>query len=152
MEKKLTLMLFGFLLLAYSSFGQHYQNMITLEERINMSEIIIEGEVIEKESYYNELDDKIYTINRIKIYKQFKGDYLADEINLVTLGGQYDDMILKVFHSFQVGKGTKGVFFLNENSEKHQLQTYEVIPQGLIRYLYIEGVDYLVANSAYEDI
>lgn len=157
MKKKLTLALFGFLLIAYASFGQHRQNMLTLDERINLSEVIIECEVIEKESYFDHSDNEIYTINRIKIYKQFKGNYLPDEISLITAGGQVGDTIERVFHSFQVSLGTKGVFFFKQSRINHPLndfpnQTQEVIStHGFIRYYSVDYSENLVAGSAYED-
>ena len=80
-----------------------------------MSEIIVEGEVIEKESYFDHSDNEIYTINRIKIYKQFKGNYVPNEISLVTAGGQVGDTIERVFHSFQVSTHTKGIFFFKQS-------------------------------------
>lgn len=155
MKKKLTLALFGFLLISYSSFGQHRQNMMTLDERVNLSEIIIEGEVIEKESYFDHSDNEIYTINRIKIYKQFKGNYVPDEISLVTAGGQVGDTIERVFHSFQVSLGTKGVFFFKQSRINHPLKqfptkTQEVVTQqGFIRYYQLDNEKHLVAGSAY---
>jgi hypothetical protein len=157
MKKKLALALFSLLLFAYSSFGQHRQNMMTLDERIDLSEIIIEGEVIEKESYFDHSDNEIYTINRIKIYKQFKGNYVPDEISLVTAGGQVGDTIERVFHSFQVSTHTKGVFFFKQSRINHPLKqfptkTQEVVAQqGFIRYYHLDNEKRLVAGSAYED-
>ena len=46
---------------------------ISLNQRIDNSSQIFEGEVISKLSYWNEDKSHIYTINVVNIYKVFKG-------------------------------------------------------------------------------
>ena len=43
------------------------------EEKANNSTLIIEGKVVDKVSFWNETQTMIYTSNKIKVYKFFKG-------------------------------------------------------------------------------
>lgn len=103
-------------LLSFNLFSQHHNhNFITLNDRIEEATLIIEGEVIDKESFFDADKREIYTVNTIKIYKQFKGNYEADKFYIVTLGGEFGDYVEYVTHSFQLDEHDNGIFFLKDN-------------------------------------
>lgn len=135
--KQITKSLFLVLLLlaTYSLIGQH-SKFPTLEERVNTSTFVIEGEVIEKETYYDSEKDQICTANKVKIYKQFKGEFSNDYFTIITKGGKYGDLIQYTTHSFQLGLNDFGIFFLTDNNYyTHDLGNYpQKIFQGHPHY------------------
>ena len=60
---------------------------VSLEERISASEMVVEGEVISKRSFWDARHENIYTSNIIKVYKVFKGTLQQQEIEIITEGG-----------------------------------------------------------------
>ena len=62
---------------------------VPVTEKIKSSILIVEGEVISKQSY-QEREGKadIYTVQDIKVYKYFKGNNVPQTIHVVTRGGQ----------------------------------------------------------------
>ncbi|GAA4804024.1 T9SS type A sorting domain-containing protein [Litoribaculum gwangyangense] len=86
----------------------------SLEEQIGNSSLVIEGKVINKESFWNENDGLIYTTNTIEVYKVFKGQ-LISKIDVITLGGTVGLKALIAFPSLKLNVDDIGVFAL-ENS------------------------------------
>ncbi|MCH8330734.1 MAG: IPT/TIG domain-containing protein, partial [Bacteroidetes bacterium] len=102
---------------------------ISMSKRISMSDIIIEGRVTAKESYWNSIHTEIFTRNRIEIYKVFKGTitgFIPNStvrqgpfyIDLITQGGIVGDEMYRVTPSLQLEMGQLGVYFLTESVVK----------------------------------
>lgn len=124
--KRITKPLFFILLFfsCYSSYSQHSE-FPSLEKRIDNSSMIVEGKVVEQETYYDSEKDLICTANKVKIYKQFKGEYSKDYFTIITKGGELGDLIQYTSHSFQLQNNDFGIFFLNKNLYyEHELSTY----------------------------
>lgn len=84
---------------------------VSLENRINKSSLIIDGEVIKKVSFKK--DNAIYTKNTIRVFRSFKGSINpTEEVELITLGGTVGDEALEVNPSLQVEIGSSGMLFL----------------------------------------
>ncbi len=60
---------------------------IPLEQRVANSDLIIEGKVVSKSSFWNTDQTMIYTSNRVEITKVFKGAAPSRFIDLLTVGG-----------------------------------------------------------------
>ncbi|MFT3794044.1 cadherin-like beta sandwich domain-containing protein [Flavobacterium sp.] len=60
---------------------------MTLQQRIQASPMIIEGEVLSQESFWSQGHQTIYTLNKVKVYKIFKGTATSDIIDVITEGG-----------------------------------------------------------------
>ena len=77
------------LLLFVSSFSLSAQSAlmyeVSLAKQVESSSIIIEGKVISTKSVWNSTKTLIYTINRVQVYKSFKGTS-QENIEIVTLG------------------------------------------------------------------
>ena len=131
--------LFVFLICSYHvAFSQ--LTPISLEQRIDNSSQIFEGEVISKRSYWDEHKTHIYTVNVVNVYKVFKGVATQKQIEIVTMGGIVGDMMEEVSHSLQLNVGDAGVFTaidntakLNTRSSLTRLKTYAGA-QGFIKY------------------
>ena len=99
------------LFINFFSYGQSLLYEVSIQEQIENAELIIEGEIIEKKSYRSSVDDKIYTINKVKVYKSFKGNS-TDYINIITKGGSIDFELEVVRPSLQLNTNDLGVFIL----------------------------------------
>lgn len=130
MEKYiLTLLMFCF----YSSFGQHGLLVeIPLDEQVELSEVIVKGEVVEKESMWDQGNKMIYTVHKIKIFTEFKGASEA-EIYLITKGGVVGDKALKVYPNLTLNIADRGVFIAKQNHVSLEIPSVNTLyePIGL---------------------
>ncbi|MFT7611286.1 MAG: hypothetical protein ACI9J3_000228 [Parvicellaceae bacterium] len=133
---------------------------ISLENKIDNSQIVIEGEVMESESYRT-ADNNIYTAHKVKIFKSFNENPVSDHLSIITRGGSFDGAKQTWTHMLTLSQGQTGVFFLNDAvNPPSNLRTvtdkyYQVYSgeQGYIRYS--EKATGLVASElfhSYEDI
>jgi hypothetical protein len=133
--KKIFTLLLSFGLLAFSTnlWAQCMTLDVSIENRINQSNLIIDGEVIQKESFKK--DNSIFTKNTIKIYRKFKGNTLTKgEITLITLGGTVGDEALEVDPSLQLEKGEAGMLFLKKWSKDNNYFLAAFDGMGFVSY------------------
>jgi hypothetical protein len=114
---------------------------VQLDQRVHMADAIIEGNVISKQSYWDQAHGLIYTVNTIEIFKSFKGVLTSGKIELLTQGGIVGNRMHKVDPSLQLNVGQTGIFFLETtgvaldmvSSGLPQYQPYASV-QGFVRY------------------
>tara|TARA_R110002049_G_scaffold70608_3_gene182352 strand:+ start:2937 stop:4808 length:1872 start_codon:yes stop_codon:yes gene_type:complete len=114
---------------------------VSLKKQIDNSSLVVEGEVVSKQSYWDTDKKNIYTSNTIKVYKVFKGEQIAN-IEVITIGGTVGSEALIVSPSLKLKKGDIGVFALYDNntqldkygkSSRKQFKPYGSL-QGFYRY------------------
>ena len=113
---------------------------IPLEEQVSNAQLIAEGEIIAKKSYWDVGRKNIYTVNTLEVSKLYKGAD-ATRISVVTTGGAVG-LKAQIDHpSLELYKEEKGTFILekfNLDLEGYQdnLPLYQVtgLSQGLFRY------------------
>ncbi|MDX2280106.1 MAG: hypothetical protein NW218_10985 [Saprospiraceae bacterium] len=81
----LTLAILSLIFLPNLLFGQLYE--VSLDEKIQMSSLIVEGKVIESKCYRAD-DETIYTAHKIKVSALLKGEYLDEYLTVTTWGGE----------------------------------------------------------------
>lgn len=113
---------------------------ISLEQRIDNANVILEGKVTAKTSYWNETHTQIYTSNIVSVYKVFKGSFTASEAEIITPGGIVGKDIEQVSHSLQLNVGDVGIFTvipntvnLPKSSNLIRFKAYSGL-QGFIKY------------------
>jgi len=79
------------------------------------ADIVVFGEVIQKESFWNSSGNLMFTSNLIRVYNTLKGEETI-VVEVITNGGQIDYSIQKWSHSIQLQQEAKGYFFLKEVS------------------------------------
>jgi hypothetical protein len=89
---------------------------IYLDQKINESECIIEGEVIQQQSFKSKAKNKIFTLNTIKVFSVLKGN-VAQQINIVTAGGSVGKQMEFASSLLSLKKGQVGMFFLNKEMD-----------------------------------
>ncbi|WP_152969750.1 hypothetical protein [Pedobacter sp. Hv1] len=129
-----------FLLLCYAcpSFGQLVP--ISLKERIENATIILEGKVISQAAYWDETQTHIYTANTVEVYKVFKGQLTAKQVEIITRGGIVGDRMERISNTLELKVGDAGVFTtipnkakINTTTQLTKLKAYAGI-QGFIAY------------------
>jgi hypothetical protein len=136
------LSLFAFSFLSYGQLKE-----VPLVERMTIAHTIIEGKVISQQSFWDDNHHNIYTANKIKIYKIFKGNTLMEELEIITVGGVVGMDKESVSPSLQFEIGQIGIFLLKDNnvavSNTLFRTTYQMMPaagpQGFVRYDLKEG-------------
>ncbi|NDK56868.1 T9SS type A sorting domain-containing protein [Pontibacter fetidus] len=136
-------LLFFSLFLTQTLFASDNVHMIpvSLQERVQAADMVVEGEVISKKSFWDASRARIYTSNIVKVYKVFKGTLQPEQLEVITEGGTVglDKHVYTSVLSLSVGQ--QGMFFL----QRQQLlattpgrTNYSSRPyaaeQGFIRY------------------
>ena len=140
--KKITLTYLLIMLLSFISSlnAQGLIKEVSLEKQIEKSRLLIEGEVLSKESFWDKDNKNIYTVNKIQVHKVFKGESLTT-IDIITLGGVVGLKAEIVTPSLSLNVNDIGVFMLNDNnnielkskSKKKQYKPYSS-SQGFYKY------------------
>ncbi|MEN3323385.1 T9SS type A sorting domain-containing protein [Mariniflexile soesokkakense] len=127
-----------------SSSNLHAQILLkeaSLKKQIENSSLVVEGEVISKQSFWDADNKNIYTSNTVKVYKVFKGD-LVETIEVITRGGTIGLSAEVVTPSLKLNTEDIGVFMLYDNnirlsalskSSKKQFKPYGSL-QGFYKY------------------
>ena len=104
------------LLICSLSFSQHeLLKELTLEDQVQGSEVIVEGQVIEKKSYWDKGRKNIYTLHTIAVSTSYKGD-ANPYLYVVSLGGVVGVKALIVKPSLNVSTNSAGVFLTKSTS------------------------------------
>jgi len=110
---------------------------VLLSQRVSQSALVIEGKVVNQQSFWNSEHDKIYTSNLIEVYKTFKNT-CAPYIEVITEGGIVGNDKHVFDPTLIVHINETGVFTLNQNTQPSQFgkQVYESYgsAQGFIKY------------------
>ncbi|HYV95188.1 MAG TPA: PKD domain-containing protein [Chitinophagales bacterium] len=114
---------------------------VSLLERVQQSQIIIEGKVISASSFWNDSQSMIYTASEIEVYKFFKGEFASERISVITEGGQVDNDMVVAEPGIRLYNGQAGIFFMHHSNYNVSRATgstvnYELYAanQGFIRY------------------
>jgi hypothetical protein len=114
---------------------------VSLQQRVENSPTIVEGEVVSRYSFWDEGRRNIYTSNLVKVYKVFQGSFNATELELITEGGRVEDEMDVVTPSLQLAEGEMGMFFcapskISDPAKRTGAQPFMAYSsvQGFIRY------------------
>ncbi|MFM2326295.1 MAG: hypothetical protein RIR31_497 [Bacteroidota bacterium] len=89
---------------------------VLLDEKIEQSTLIVEGKVVEKTAFWNPAHTMIFTSNKIRIYKVFKGELRPQYIEVMTQGGSVGLESVEVSDLLTLEKDEIGIFFCYPNS------------------------------------
>lgn len=92
--------------------GQCVLREISMNQQIDNSNLIVEGRIIAKESFWDVNYQNIYTVNTLEVYKVFKGNPV-EKVEIITRGGQVGDNLEIVTPSLKLHKNQQGVFMLD---------------------------------------
>jgi len=114
---------------------------ISLQELIDISDLIIQGEVKEISSRME--SDHIYTYVEVKISKFIKGEF-PEEVTLKIKGGKVGNIVERVSGSPSFEKGERVILFLKKKNEFFSvsgmaLGKFKIINEG--------GADFVINNA-----
>jgi hypothetical protein len=114
---------------------------VSLDDKIQHSSLIVEGKVVEKNSFWNDQHTLIFTSNKIEVSKIFKGDLQETTIEIVTQGGSVNGTSMVASDLLSLSNNQTGVFFCTPNSvnlksPKTKKLLYDVYSsaQGFFKY------------------
>ncbi|GAA4422754.1 hypothetical protein GCM10023188_00710 [Pontibacter saemangeumensis] len=90
---------------------------LTLAERVQAASLVVEGEVVSQQSFWDARHENIYTSNIIRVYKSFKGGTESQQVELITEGGTVGLKKHVFSTALQLKPGQQGVFFLERQQE-----------------------------------
>jgi len=84
----------------------------SLAELTHIAEVIVVGKIVRIQSFYTDDDGWIVTDVQIQVEKTLKG-IAPQQLAVRTLGGEVDNVVLKVTHEPHFSYGERAVLFLN---------------------------------------
>jgi len=113
-KKLLPILILSFIY--YSGFSQCAIEPWSLQKRVDLSSLVIEGKIIDQYAFRENGKNAIYTASVIEVYKIFKGQVSSPyRVELITFGGQIG---LEKHHAdpeLELQKNEVGIFLLNSN-------------------------------------
>ncbi len=113
---------------------------VPLPERVGNSSLIVEGKITDKFSLWNNQQNLILTLHKVKVFKIFKGSIRETEIEILAEGGRIGDIDHIIYPNDNLSIGDYGIFCL-EKSEYSSLSGYKgnfykiyATKQGFIKY------------------
>ncbi len=91
---------------------------VSIFEKTAHSSLIIEGKVLEQNSFWNPGHTMIYTTNKVEVYKSFKGIVQSGTIEVMTVGGTVGLESIEATDLLTLEKGNVGIFFCYPNMLK----------------------------------
>lgn len=85
---------------------------VSLNERIDEAQVILEGKIISSKSYWRANPNLIYTSWLVDVYKCLKGNFSSTKFELITEGGIVGNEMLVVSSETEIFEGMQGVFML----------------------------------------
>ncbi len=136
-------------------FSQELLYEVSMQEQIENADIIIEGKVVSKVSYWNSQQTNIFTINTVEVYKIFKGNS-ASQIEIITPGGTIGLTAEMVIPSLELSPNEEGIFMLQVANETLQRDNRNAITyitysdtQGFYKYNYANNSAVNTFNQNY---
>ncbi len=129
--------------------AQCLEQAVPLNQVVNDSQLIVEGEVISQTSRKNTEDSVIKTVHTVQLSRVFKGAPASNTIEIVTLGGTLNNEFNILTNAVELDNYAKGIFMLSATTNGDNMFTHG--GQGLIRYsqsIYAASR----ASSRYNDI
>ncbi|WP_250433779.1 matrixin family metalloprotease [Hanstruepera flava] len=137
---KTKLLILAFLIFSFKNFAQQcgaLMEPVSLSQRVTESTLVIEGEVINSQGYWDVNNKNIYTVYTINVYTNMKGNS-STTVKIVTLGGQVGDAIQVTSSEANLQVGTIGTFFLKEFTGNLNVSgtLYQMVAaaQGIVKY------------------
>ncbi|GGK23469.1 hypothetical protein GCM10007962_17070 [Yeosuana aromativorans] len=145
MKKIPSVFILTLLVLSGNLFSQNMLREIPLSQQIINSDLVIEGKVISKISYWE--NNLIYTKNTIQVYKVFKGNSVAT-VDVVTEGGRVGLEALDVSSALKLRNNDTGVFLLKQDANSNRIsktsvnKTYKAYSaiQGFYKYDLMDNI------------
>lgn len=89
---------------------------VSLDEKVQHSTLITEGTVVSKSSFWNPAHTMIFTSNKVKLHKVFKGAIHTEFIEVLTQGGTVGNDQVEASDLAELAVGEIGLFFCHPNS------------------------------------
>jgi len=140
---------------------------LSLSDKKSNSDLIIEGKVISKNSFWNTERKMIYTSNIIEVYKVFKGNLITTNVEILTTGGIVGMDKIVVEPSLELEISDVGIFLCEDIKRykslpvnKSNIPVFEVYGsmQGFIKYdfatkkAFDQFKTYEIENELYQNI
>jgi len=115
MIKKMYPVLIALVIISQTAFSQALYP-VSLDEKVEQSTLVVEGKVIDKQSFWNPAHTMIFTANTIQLYKVFKGVAQSSTIEVLTVGGSVGNQSVEASELLTLQKDEVGIFFCYPNS------------------------------------
>lgn len=89
-----------------------------LAELVEMSDVIVQGRVVDQTTFFDEEKQEVATITQVQVDKTFYGDNVGKTIEFRQWGGQYDDKIAAIPGDAQFDPYEECVLFLVDGKGK----------------------------------
>jgi len=141
MKYRFTLLSIFFFCISFFSASAQSLYEVSLDEKVQHSALIAEGTIVYQYSFWNPAHSMIYTANKVKLHKLFKGDIPDTYIEVLTVGGVVGNEYVEASDLAKLELNETGLFFcfpntMNLRNPENQALLYDIYSsaQGYIRY------------------
>jgi len=90
---------------------------VSLDSIVRSADLIIEGEVLQSQSFQPAGSKSIFTRHTVRVHTVLKGDVVDSPISIITRGGRVQDREEVVTPEVQLSPGQLGMFLLGERPQ-----------------------------------
>ncbi len=83
----------------------------TVKEVVDKADLIFEGRILTDSSIYINSPGDIFSVHRVLVLKQFKGNFTSDTIRFITGGGEMTMRGVRYAEPIYAKAGDEAVFF-----------------------------------------
>ena len=91
---------------------------MSFQEIVSGAELIVDGEVLKKETRLSSMGPRPFTYFKIAIIDIVKGEYPDETIEIGYMGGQVGDLVLKVSDLRMPAVGERGIYFIESLGQR----------------------------------
>ena len=108
-----------FALLILASFASHAGSIqkVSIEQLLDVAELVFEGEVIASRSQWNDNKSAIHTFITFKVDDVIIGEYGSNRLELRFLGGEADGAVMEADGSVFPEVGEAGIYFVESTTQ-----------------------------------
>jgi len=128
--KKTCLLLFAFLF-AIEMSSQCTVMPTNLKQRTTESDLIIEGKIINSNSFFGDEINMIFTKYEIEVFRIFKGEVNTSTVEMISTGGIVGDRMLIATPSFEGKLGEVGIFMIKKQPSAGIINGQKYINKGV---------------------
>lgn len=110
-------LLIGSIMLNSTVQAQCMQVEVSLQQRVQSSSAIVEGEVLQSQATWDNSHEQIFTVHRVRVTKVFKGTVTSQFIEVATDGGIVGNTLQVVDPALKLEEGQRGVFLLDTKND-----------------------------------
>lgn len=121
-----------------------------LARLVELSDIIVQGRVVDQDTFFDEETDHITTITTFEVDRAFHGK-VGETVKFSQWGGEWNDRTARIPGDAQFAPYEEAIIFLDEGEDKFAGMNY-LVALGQSKYTIVRSGDQAIAIRALGDL